>query len=143
MLFRSIAEVKKNARIPVIGNGDVFTPEDATRMFSETGVDGVMLGRGVLGNPWLIRQAWDHLNGLPMMQMGFEERTRFVLEFLQKISTELPPPVVLGKLKKLGGCLSKGFPGSSRLRASMHESRTPEDFFAAVMEHFNQDIAQG
>ena len=140
--WQIIAEVKKNAHIPVIGNGDVFTPEDAARMFRETGVDGVMLGRGVLGNPWLIRQTWDYLNNMPVTQMELKERARFVLDFLQKIVAELPPPVVLGKLKKLGGCLSKGFPGSSRLRAGMHESHTPEEFFAAVKEHFNQDIAQ-
>ena len=133
--WRTIAEVKARAKIPVIGNGDVFAPEDAARMFEETGVDGVMLGRGALGNPWLISQAWDLLNGLPITQKNTAERAAFVVEFLKEMSRELPPPVVLGKLKKLGGCLSKGFPGSSRLRARMHEAKTPEEFFESVREH--------
>jgi len=134
--WRTIAKVKARARIPVIGNGDVFAPEDAERMFEETGVDGVMLGRGALSNPWLIRQAWDHLNGRPVTLMSVPERAEFVFEFLLKMSLDLPPPIVLGKLKKLGGCLSKGFPGSSHLRARMHEAKTPEEFFEAVRLHF-------
>jgi nifR3 family TIM-barrel protein len=135
--WRTIAEVKARARIPVIGNGDVFLPEDAARMFRETGVDGVMLGRGVLSNPWLVCQSWEHLNGRPLTLQSEPERAEFVIEFLWKMSRELPPPIVLGKLKKLGGCLSKGFPGSSRLRALMHAAKTPEEFFKSVMAHLN------
>ena len=130
--WRTIAEVKSRARIPIIGNGDVFTPEDAARMFHETGVDGVMLGRGVLSNPWLINQAWEHLNGRSITLKSVPERALFVAEFLGKISRELPRPIVLGKLKKLGGCLLKGFPESSRLRARMHAASTPEEFFESV-----------
>jgi nifR3 family TIM-barrel protein len=132
----TIAEVKARASIPIIGNGDVFAPEDAARMFKETGVDGVMLGRGVLSNPWLISQAWDHLNNRPAALKNVPERAAFVVEFLMNMSRELPQPIVLGKLKKLGGCLSKGFPGSSSLRARMHEAKTPEEFFEAVKAHF-------
>jgi len=138
--WRTIAQVKAQARIPVIGNGDVFEPEDAARMFQETGVDGVMLGRGVLGNPWLIRQAWDHLNGRPSAPGSVEARAAFIIEFLQKMSRDLPPPVVLGKLKKLGGCLSKGFPESSRLRVRMHAAKTTEEFFAAIHAHFSHTV---
>jgi len=139
--WRIIAEVKARARIPIIGNGDVFMPEDAARMFKETGVDGVMLGRGALANPWLISQAWEHINDRPITLKSVPERALFVVEFLQKISRDLPPPVVLGKIKKLGGCLSKGFPGSSRLRARMHEAKTPEEFFESVIAHFEAEIS--
>lgn len=140
--WRTIAEVKARARIPVIGNGDVFLPEDAALMFKETGVDGVMLGRGALANPWLISQAWEHINGRPVTLKSLPERAAFVTEFLGKISRELPPPIVLGKLKKLGGCLSKGFPGSSRLRARMHEAKTPEEFFESVISYFDSSSNQ-
>ena len=135
--WRIIAEVKARARIPIIGNGDVFMPEDATRLFQETGVDGVMLGRGALSNLWLIRQAWDHMNGRRVTQESMPERAAFVVELLSKISRELPQPIVLGKLKKLGGCFSKGFPESSRLRARMHEAKTPEEFFESLKDHFD------
>lgn len=123
-----IAKVKENARIPIIGNGDVASPEDAERMFRETGVDGVMIGRGVLANPWLIRQCCDHLRGQKAAQVTFEEKAAFVVSFLDRISKEAPPPVALGRMKKTGGYLSKGIPGGSRLREQMHSSRTTEEF---------------
>jgi tRNA-dihydrouridine synthase B len=131
-----IARVKERARIPIIGNGDVFAPQDAARMFRETGVDGIMIGRGALSNPWLIHQCWDHLNGRESVQVSLEERMEFVMRFLQRVSIELPPPVALGKIKKIGGYLSKGFPGSAQLRARIHGSHTIEELFVAIREHF-------
>ena len=132
-----IARVKERARIPIIGNGDVFAPPDAARMFRETGVDGIMIGRGALSNPWLIHQCWDHLNGRESVQVSLEERMEFVMRFLQRVSIELPPPVALGKIKKIGGYLSKGFPGSAQLRARIHGSHTIEELFVAIREHFS------
>jgi tRNA-dihydrouridine synthase B len=134
--WQLIARVKERARIPVIGNGDVVAPEDAERMFRETGVDGVMIGRGVLSNPWLIRQCWDLLCGKTVRQVGLEERVNFMTEFLQTVCREMPAPVALGKMKKIGGYLSKGFPGSSQLRAKIHSAGTTTEFFETMREHF-------
>ena len=133
--WKIIARVKAQARIPVIGNGDVFSPADAERMFRETGVDGIMLGRGVLSNPWLIRQCWDHLKGAEVRQVSFAEKSEFMIGFLGRIRSEVPPPVALGKLKKIGGYLSKGFPGSAHLRARMHSSLTVSEFFEVMHEY--------
>ncbi len=130
-----IARVKEKARIPVIGNGDVFTPADAVRMFRETGVDGIMLGRGVLSNPWLIRQCWDHLSGVSITSVSLAERAEFMIQFLQRVCSEAPPPIALGKLKKIGGYLSRGFPGSTHLRAQMHGSHTVAEFFEVMREY--------
>jgi tRNA-dihydrouridine synthase B len=134
--WQVIARVKEQAWIPIIGNGDVFAPADAERMFRETGVDGVMLGRGVLSNPWLIRQCWDHLCGKTVIQVSLNERADFVTEFLRKVCREAPAPAALGRIKKIGGYLSKGFPGSAHLRAKIHASRSTEEFFESVHDHF-------
>jgi nifR3 family TIM-barrel protein len=137
-----IARVKEEARIPVIGNGDVIFPADAERMFRETGVDGVMIGRGVLGNPWLIRQCWDHLSGRPVTQVSPAQKAEFVTEFLRRVNQETPSPAALGRIKKVGGCLSKGFPGSSCLRARIHASRTISEFFDVMQDYFEREMSQ-
>jgi tRNA-dihydrouridine synthase B len=131
-----IAQVKERARIPVMGNGDVFAPLDAERMFRETGVDGIMMGRGVLSNPWLLRQCWDHLTGKGVKQVSLAERADFMISFLRRVSAESPPHVALGKIKKIGGYLSKGFPGSTHLRARIHGSCTVAEFFEVMQEYF-------
>jgi len=137
-----IAQVKEQARIPVIGNGDVVAPADAERMFRETGVDGVMIGRGVLSNPWLIRQCWDYLRGKPVKQVCLAERVEFVTEFLRRMSRETPSPAALGRIKKAGGYLSKGFPGSACLRARIHASRTVAEFFDVLQNYFQREMNQ-
>ena len=135
-----IGEVKQQARIPVIGNGDAFSPADVKRMFEETGVNGVMMGRGVLRNPWLIRQSWDYLCGKPFVEVSLKQRADFMSQFLRRVCNEVPPPVALGKMKKIGGCLSKGFPQGAHLRARIHSASTVEEFFEAMDEYINREI---
>jgi tRNA-dihydrouridine synthase B len=135
-----IAQVKSQARIPVIGNGDVFSPSDAEKMFKSTGVDGIMIGRGVLTNPWLIRQCWDYLSGESLTQVSLKEKAEFMMSFLQQVSLGVPAPVVLGKLKKMGGCLSKGFPGSAQFRAQIHSAGTAAELFQIVQNYFAREI---
>jgi nifR3 family TIM-barrel protein len=135
-----IARVKQQARIPVIGNGDVVAPADAERMFKETGVDGVMIGRGVLSNPWLIRQSWDHLCGKTARRISMMEKAEFMTKFLQRVSSDAPNPVALGRIKKIGGYLTKGFPGSSRFRAQIHTARTTAEFFDVMGNYFAREI---
>jgi tRNA-dihydrouridine synthase B len=137
--WKIIEEVKKRARIPVIGNGDVFSPGDAARMFLQTGVDGVMIGRGALSNPWLIRQCHEHLSGKPVLETGLKQKFDFMKHYLLCIFRELPLPVALGKMKKVGGYLSKGFPQGARLRASIHGAHSAEEIFQALEEYISRE----
>ena len=131
-----IAQVKSGARIPVMGNGDVFEPADAERMFRETGVDGVMIGRGVLANPWLIRQCSDYLAGKNIVPVNLDDKMNFLKQFMLRISQETPPPLALGKMKKMGGYLSKGIPHGAALRGQMHSARTTDEFLQNLDEFF-------
>jgi tRNA-dihydrouridine synthase B len=135
-----IKKVKQRARIPVIGNGDVFSPEDADRMFRETGVDGVMIGRGMLSNPWLIRQSWDHLSGRTVAKASLKQKVDFMQQFLQRVCRNAPPPVALGKMKKIGGCLSRGFPQGARLRAGIHNTHTVDECFEVIREYADREL---
>lgn len=138
--WKIIEKVKQQAKIPIIGNGDVFSPEDADRMFRETGVDGVMMGRGVLSNPWLIRQCWDHLSGRPILQTTLKQKIDFMTQFLNRVCQNLPEPVALGKMKKIGGSLSKGFPQGALLRDRIHSAHTIEECFVAIRAYINREI---
>jgi tRNA-dihydrouridine synthase B len=138
--WKIIAQVKQQASIPIIGNGDVFSPSDAERMFRETDVNGVMIGRGILSNPWLIRQCWEHISGKPVTQVSLTEKAEFMLEFLQKIRLESPAPVVLGKLKKIGGYLSKGFPKSAQFRAQIHEATSAGELLKRVEDYLQVQV---
>ena len=131
-----IARVKAAARIPVMGNGDVFAPADAERMFRETGVDGVMMGRGVLCNPWLIRQCHDHLSGHTVTPVTPREKAEFMVRFLERVQHEIPASVALGKMKKVGGYLSKGVMGGAHLRNLLHASRTSGEFMEVLRAFF-------
>lgn len=133
-----IARIKERARIPIVGNGDVFEPADAARMIRETGVDAVMIGRGVLSNPWLIRQCFDYLQGNAVRGIGIGEKGDFILSFLRRAAQGLPPKVAVGKLKKMGGYLTRGIPGGAHLRTAIHSARGAEDILAAITAHFSQ-----
>ena len=75
-----IRQVKENVHIPVIGNGDIKTVYDAKKMLEETGCDAVMIGRGLLGNPWLIKECLDYLDGKEVKEITIEERLDMVLK---------------------------------------------------------------
>jgi len=84
--WQHITAVKQAVNIPVIGNGDVKTPEDAKRMLQETGCDGVMIGRAVLGNPWLIKQTVDYLEtGIYRTTIPYPEKFAIMQEHLAKL----------------------------------------------------------
>jgi nifR3 family TIM-barrel protein len=134
-----IACVKQAASIPVIGNGDIFEPSDAERMFRETGVDGVMIGRGVLSNPWLMRQCHEHLCGNPVHGVTLQEKADFMLSFLRRLSQGIPPIAAVGKMKRMGGYLSKGIPGGSRLRADIHSAHSCDEIIDLVQDYFTKN----
>jgi len=79
-----IRQVKENVKIPVIGNGDIFDPEDAVRMMQQTGCDGVMVARGALGNPWIFRQIRQLLDGKDMEYPSPQEKADMFMEHLKR-----------------------------------------------------------
>jgi nifR3 family TIM-barrel protein len=77
-----IKEVKNNVSIPVIGNGDIKTPKDASDMLKETGCDAIMIGRGLLGNPWLIRDTINYLEGKEVSNVSEIEKIDMCIKHL-------------------------------------------------------------
>jgi tRNA-dihydrouridine synthase B len=136
-----IAEVKRAVSIPVVGSGDVQDAADALRRMRESGVDGVMIGRGAMANPWIFLQIGQLRRGeLPYDPTPADKRD-LLLRYLDMCCAEMPERLALNKLKQLIGQFFVGLPGSAALREALHRSATPgeardhiERFFAPHVE---------
>lgn len=117
-----IRQVKSELKIPVFGNGDVKTAADAVRMFETTGVDGVMIGRAALHNPFIFRDIHAYLNGAPLIGNEVEHRIDAMQRYLAKIDSA--PQVLKWKLHKartLIGWFSKGMPHGKDIRLGLQD----------------------
>jgi len=120
-----IAEVKAAVRIPVIGNGDIVTPEDAVRMVDETGCDAVMIGRAALGNPWIFSRTRHYLDtGCVPEPPGLAERVRVIGEHLADAAAEKGERRAVIEMRKHYRGYLRGLPGSAQMRGALME---PED----------------
>ena len=136
-----IAKVKQAVNIPVIGNGDVTRPEDVGTMRKLTQCDGVMIGRGAMGNPWIFKQARQLTKGQPLSSPTPQERLDVVRRHLELYEESLHGRQSLSGVRSRLMWYSKRLRGSARLRASLSDCRhledmikICEDFFAALEE---------
>lgn len=112
-----IRRVKAAVAIPVIGNGDIFTPEDAKRMYEETGCDLIMAGRGTLGRPWLFRQINDYLTtGHYAPEPDVETKMEVMLAHAKRICELRGDKVGMLEIRKHALWYTKGLKGSAKLR---------------------------
>ncbi|MBP7867988.1 MAG: tRNA dihydrouridine synthase DusB [Acidobacteria bacterium] len=128
-----IAELKALLKVPVIGNGDVFTPEDAARMVAQTGCDAVMIGRGIMRNPYLIAQTARHLSGEPYTPASTGDLLAICRDLAGRaVNAELPAVKVCGEMKKYCSWLIHGFPDAARLRNEAFHAKTPAAILALL-----------
>ena len=112
-----IASVKNAVSIPVIGNGDVFSPEDAKNMLDVTGCDLVMIGRGALGNPWIFRQTEDFLvNGRVIAAPALDERMDVLLRHITLLCDIKGEYAAMREARKHAAWYMKGLSGAAALR---------------------------
>jgi tRNA-dihydrouridine synthase len=129
-----IAAVKQAVKIPVIGNGDVNAPEDAARMFQETGCDAVMIGRAAATNPWIFRQMEQFGETGRYTTPTEADRHRLLMDYYRQIyAANLPDGI--GKMKQFACWFTHGVGNGSELRRIVHAARTPGEILSSV-EHF-------
>lgn len=122
-----IRQVKEAVKIPVIGNGDIFQPEDAVRMMEETGCDGVMVGRGAQGNPWIFQRILHYINtGEVLPRPEVHEVIQMILRHT-KMQMEFKGEYHgIREMRKHIGWYTAGYPDSSRLRQQVNHVETFE-----------------
>jgi tRNA-dihydrouridine synthase B len=147
--WHHIAEVKDAITIPVIGNGDVRTPEDACALIAKTGCDAVMIGRAAPANPWIFRQIAQYTAtgcyDLPTQQ----DRYRMIRTYFEMLLTELttdisraPEREAAGKMKQFASWFTHGVPGGSSLRKAIFEAKSGNAILDAVKRFFEREEQQ-
>jgi tRNA-dihydrouridine synthase B len=130
-----IAAVKAAVTIPVIGNGDVRTPEDACALVEETGCDAVMIGRAAPANPWIFRQIVQYTATGRYDQPTNLDRYRMIRLYFEML-LEADFPEAQGKMKQFASWFTHGVPGGAALRKSIYESKTGEAILGVVERFF-------
>jgi tRNA-dihydrouridine synthase B len=138
--WEHIAEVKNAVSIPVIGNGDVRTPEDACALIARTSCDAVMIGRAAPANPWIFRQIAQYTATGRYDEPTDLDRYRMIRTYFQMLLDE-GNPEAQGKMKQFASWFTHGVPGGAGLRKSIYESKTGETVITAVERFFEPRLS--
>ena len=138
--WHHIAEVKDAVSIPVIGNGDVRTPQDACALIEKTNCDAVMIGRAAPANPWIFRQIAQYTATGRYDEPTDLDRYRMIRTYFQMLLDE-GNPEAQGKMKQFASWFTHGVPGGAGLRKSIYESKTGEAVLDAVELFFEPQLA--
>ncbi len=132
-----IADVKEQLKIPVIGNGDVIDPSLALQMKGQTGCDGVMIGRGAIGNPWIFKQVLDMEDGRAIRQPGLHERRTLIMEHFRLLSVSIGEYRAAKTMRGLLLWYTKGLPHSSRFRGLITSVKDWNTLISALDQYFS------
>ena len=135
-----IASVKRAVKIPVIGNGDIRTPEDAVAMIAQTGCDAVMIGRMAPANPWIFRQIEQYVSSGRYIEPTEGDRYQMIRRYFEMLLDEGMPGAE-GKMKQFASWFTHGVPGGAALRKAIYEARDGREIVDRVDGFFALETA--
>lgn len=135
-----IKAVKENVTIPVIGNGDIRSCYDAKRMLEETKCDAIMIGRGVLGNPWLIKECVEYLaTGKEPIKVSLKEKMDMVKRHYKLLEETKGEKLALLEMRTHAAWYLKGLENSTKLKEAIFKTKTKEEFLKLIDDFIEQN----
>lgn len=136
----TIKEVKRAVKIPVIGNGDISSPEEAKARIEQTGVDGVMIGRAAMGNPWILYRTANYLKtGILLPEPSPQEKIKIAFIHMERLIDLKGEIIGIKEMRKHAGWYLKGLPNSAGIREMINEVDTKEQM-ERVLTNFIEEI---
>ena len=131
-----IRKVKENVKIPVIGNGDIKTKEDALKMFEQTNADGVMIGRAAIGNPWIFEQIINYLQNKDERKISNKERLEIIIKHIDLVVNEKGENIAIKEMRKHLAYYIKNLKNASKIREKINKIYTKEELISCLNEYF-------
>ncbi len=131
-----IKNVKAAVKIPVIGNGDIKTPEDAKYMIEYTKCDAVMVGRGLLGNPFLIKQILEYIDDGKYEPVSLEDKYKYTIKHLDNLIALKGDHIASLEMRTHGAWYIKGLPGASKIKNQIVNSQNNEALRIIIKDYF-------
>ena len=131
-----IRDVKKSVRIPVIGNGDIKSPEDAVKMFEQIGVDGIMIGRASLGNPWIFDDIIKTLSGKEKKTVTNEEKLQTIIKHIELEVSEKGENIAIKEMRKHVSAYIKNMKDASKYRDYINQIDNKKELIGCLTEYF-------
>ena len=132
-----IKEVKESVNIPVIGNGDITSKEEALEMFKQTKVDGIMIGRASIGNPWIFEQVVDYLSGKEERKITNKEKLEVITKHINLEVEEKNEIVAVREMRKHLAYYIRGSKDASKIREKINRIESKNELIDCLNEYFN------